>query len=450
MTRRTTSWSVTCSLVALAGLLLAGRVAVAQEQPAAARVVVDVTGQVDPAVLIPRLQAGFGEDFEAPIIVADQALDLGIGPWGVSAPGTLSGCDAEPITNGELEEATAKIEALILQTDYAEAQQKLTAAEGRLCAASELLSPAVLARIPFLHGVLLAYDGKTKDARAAFLKAVERQPEMTWDEGFPPLPREAFIEARTEAIKGSRTTMTLSATERPIPLYVDGVEVPVGKNEVLLVGEEHFVQGGDPRALSTAVLLTNAGRKLELVGAERFRAGLAMAPTEAEGKLAFGMLVTALVAKGYSEIIVVHEGDLDKVWRWNVIGWTWSQVALDTPMAVAKAGKTQAAGGILLGSGVVLALAGTIGAVTQWDKGSMLQDGMQSDAGLWDIDHEEYESYRSNQQAGVALAITGGVMAVAAIPVLVIGKKQLQAAGTLQASFGASPGAIRLGIQGRF
>jgi len=437
-------------MMALAVSLLAAQLAVAQDQPAATRVVVDVSGQVDQAALKPRLQAGFGEDFSAPILTSEQALDLGIGPWGVSAPGTLAGCAADPIANAELDEAVAKIEALILETDYAAAQQKLTTIENRLCAANELLSPAVLARIPFLQGVLLAYDGKTKDARAAFLKAVERQPEMTWDDAFPPLPREAFIEARTEAIKGSRTTLTLSATERPLPLYIDGVEIPAGKNEVLLVGEEHFVQGGDPAALSTAVLQTNAARKLELIGAIRFKAGLAQAPTDAEGKLAFGMLVTALVAKGFSEIIVVQEGNLDQVWRWNVIGWSWSQVALDTPQAVAKAGKIRTVGGILLGSGVALGLAGSIGAVTQWDQGNSLQDGMQSDAGLWDINHEEYESHRSNQQAGVALAVTGGVLAAVGIPLLVIGKKQQEAAGPVQASFAVTPGAVAVGVGGRF
>lgn len=160
----------------------------ADDEEVTARVVVDVAGTGSVDGILSHLQTAFGERFEARVVGVADAIDQGFGPWGVTTPAALETCPAEPISDAEIASAMDGIETAMMMLEYADADAGIDPLEGRLCAASGPLDPGILARIPFLRGVILYYAEDLLGARAAFRRAVELQPEMEWDANFPPIP----------------------------------------------------------------------------------------------------------------------------------------------------------------------------------------------------------------------------------------------------------------------
>ncbi len=441
-------WSLVCALALSTSA--AGVRAAEVEVPA--RVVVDVAGTGSVDGILDHLRTAFGERFDARVVGVADALDQGFGPWGVTAPASLEGCPAEPASGEQITAAMDEIETAMMMLEYADAGAGLDALEVRLCAASGPLEPAVLARIPFLRGVILYYDEDLVGARAAFRRAVELQPDMEWDANFPPDPQQVFLDAALDAIRSLHTVLSLPPGDRPARLLVDGVPVDGATAELEIVGSRHFLQAGAADgSLATVLLDAGTAERIELIGPRGAREGLALTPETAAGEVAFGLVARAAVARGHSEVIVLQQPGADQAWRYDVIDRRWERVSLVLGQQLSRARRVQTAGGILSGIGAGLAVAGTVIGLAAYTEGHDLQEPMLSDPGLYDLYIARYETLQRTSAAGFVILGAGGMMLAGGVPLLAHGAHvRGKALPEARVGLGGGPDGAWLGIGGEF
>ncbi len=421
------TWWLACiatlgTRVALAITLVSAGVAAA-EAPAP-RLVVDASAQGDPTAQLTQLRDAFGDPFEAQRALVDEALDYGFGPWGITAPATLQQCSAQPLSAGDLAEGLEEVEGLMLGLEYGDASARLSNLESRLCAASDPLEAAQVARVPFLLGICRFYAGDEASAKAAFLRAVERFPDLAWDDDFPPAPQQVFFAAVGAALQSPRTTLELRASDRPARVWLDGIEVSDELTTVTLIGTQHLLQvAGEDSAVATLLLETAEAAAIALVGPRRARAGLMESPQTPEGEMAFGLLVVAAHRRGHSEVLVLQAPLPELAWRYNDLDRRWTKVSLVLGKRLAQARRARTTGGLLMGMGTAVALSGAAIGFTNHSAGLDLLDEMDTDAGMYDLLVDEYEAHRKGMTAGFAMLAVGGALVGAGVPFLIQGER---------------------------
>jgi len=416
------------------------------------RLVIDVTGKADELATLAHLRNAFGDRFEADFSNADQALDQGFGTWGVAPPATLSGCGADPLSRDELLRQLAEIETLMQSLEYGDAGSKLSALEARLCAASDPLPTDALARIPYLLGIIHFYNEDQAASREFFRRAVERRPDMTWDEDFPPDPQELFQGALTDAIQLPRTTLLLLPGDTPPGLRVDGLEIGPDQDQVVVIGARHFVQ--TTRAdgsVTTATLDTGGADRVDVLGPIRAKQGLLLTPETEDGALAFGLLVEAARYRGYAEITVLQRELPDLAWQYNNIDRRWEQISLVLGKQLDQARALQVTGGVMIGVGAAMGIAGAVLGFTNYANGRDLQDEMASDAGLYELLSDEYEGHQQGAAAGFTMLGIGGGLAIGGIPLMAHGSTIRRGAITdPRLGLAASPDGASVGFSAEF
>jgi len=436
-------------LIAVVALGVAGH---CLAQTAWPRLVVDASGAGDPAAQLTQLRDAFGDPYEARHAQVEQALDYGFGPWGITPPATLQQCSAQPMSAPELSQKIAEVEALMLALEYGDATARLATLESRLCAASDRLEATQVARVPFLLGICRFYTGDEMSAQAAFLRAVERYPELSWDADFPPAPQQVFLVALSAALRSPRTTLELRTTDRPAKLWVDGIEVGAEQQTVTLIGTQHLLQVAEEEgATATLLLQTAEAQRIALVGPVRVRAGLMESPETEEGQMAHGLLVVAAHRRGHSEILVLQAPLPELAWRYNDVDRRWTKVSLVLGKQLVQARRLKTTGGILLGVGAALALSGAAIGFTHQSAGLDLLDEMDRDAGMYDILVDEYETHRQGMVAGFAMLAVGGALVGAGVPFLIQGDRvERSTVNDARLAVTASPEGIFVGLTAPF
>ncbi|MDP7111834.1 MAG: hypothetical protein QGH45_07715 [Myxococcota bacterium] len=401
---------------------------------AATRLVVELHG-VPGAEVLAHLREAFGASFEARVLGVDTFLQQGLGPWLVTEPARYEPCGGQPLPADELAATLVQVEEAMEVLDFGAAQVRLEELEGRLCAATDPLPPEALARIPYLMGILRYYDGDQDAAREAFRLALERQPKMEWDGDFAPEPQQVFLSSVGAALASPRSMLTLPSGDGPAGIWIDGVPVAEGADEVALVGEQHLLQlQSADGALVTVALATNAAPRIELVPGAVLHRGLGGDPTADGAAPAFAALASAATALGYAEVIVYAGPEPLHVWRYNLVEPVWVRLSTVLGKQLSRARGTQVAGLVLIGSGAAAAVVGTVVAIGNGGQARDLRDQMtlpdgQISGGLYALYGEDYEQVRARGNAGAGLALAGCVMAVAGIPLLAHGLKVQRAVG---------------------
>ena len=404
-------------------MLIAGPVH-ANEEIRPGRLVVDASGAGDPAEILTQLRDAFGDNYDAHVAGVEQALDHGFGPWAITAPATLQQCSAEPLSLVALDEAIGEIESLMLALEYGDATARLAHLESQLCAASDPLPAVTASRVPFLLGICRHYAGDEDSARAAFLRAVERLPELQWDPDFPPAPQQVFQRALSDAIRSPRTILELAEGDRPARLTVDGIALGDGQASVALIGPIHLLQldRGDGQ-IATLMLHTGEADHIQLLGPQQARAGLLESPQTEDGERAFGRLVVTARRLGYAEVLVLQTPRPDLVWRYNDVERRWAKVSLVLGHQLALARRARTTGGVLMGVGAALVLSGAAIGITSREHGQELLDEMEGDTGMYDLLFDEYEAHRRGTVAGFTVMGVGCALAGAGIPFIVHGAR---------------------------
>ena len=440
------AWTLLCTaMVTCAG---ASR---AQDLP---RLVVVLDDEAPVDETLAHLRAAFGEGYTAQISGVTEALDWGFGPWGVTAPASLHPCDAAPLSGDELARQMAEVEPLMQALEYGEARSRLRDLQARLCAATETLPVETVGRIPFLLGITHVY-GPPPDpeaAREAFRTAIHRHPDLEWDANFPPDAQELFMEAVLAAVRSPQVTLRLPFGDRPGRLFIDGVEVSHREPRVTLVGPRHLLQLHDADGVVHTLQFDSGGaEEVQWVSPVRVRGGLGLTPDLPEGAVAFGALLTAATQRDHTEVLVLSSATAELAWRHDVIDRSWSRVSLVLGRQLARAKAVRSTGGVLVGVGGAIAVAGAVLGAANHSLGLDLQDDMESDLGLYHHLIDEYEANQRGATAGFTLFGVGSAIALSGIPLIVHGTRMEQGAlNDPRLSAAASEEGAWIGLSGRF
>ena len=416
-----------------------------------ARLVVDLPGNSEPDAVIDHLKAAFGDRYDAQVADVAGALERGFGPWGVLPPAGIGPCDADPVGLEQIQAAVTEAEALMQALEYDQALEQLQALEAQLCGISEPVPAAVLARVPFLRGVIHYYAEHPAAARDAFRDAVLRQPEMEWDATYPPDPQQVFLDGVADAYRSERIALRLDAADRPETLLVNGAPVDPTVGEVELLGTDHILQFGSSDQVVTVVLHTGATEEVRLVGPGYVAAGLAMDMESPQGVAAFAVLAGAAEAAGYREVVVLAAPAAPTAWQYDDIDHTWTSVSLVLSKTLAQGRKVSSIGGVLIGAGAAVAVAGTVIGARNYTDGMALRSDMEADPGLYDHHLDEYSSFQAGSTAGYVMLGVGVGLVGAGIPLLIRGRSiQKGAVEPPKVALAPLDGGVAFGVSGGF
>jgi len=411
-------------------------------------------GEQDPDAALTHLRQAFGSEYDAAILGVPEALDRGFGPWVVDGPATLATCDRPALATDELLAELHEIEGLMQSLEYGDARSRLTALDGRLCAATEPLPPHALGRIPFLVGIALFYQqgDEPEFIRAWFRKAVERQPEIQWDANFPPDPQSLFMEAVGQVVRSPRVPLDVAPGDRPPQLYVDGAPIGADRLAVTLVGTEHFVQiGGAGEPLRTLVLQTRDAERVRWLGPGRVAAGLTETPRTDAGAEAFAALQRAAQQRGHTVVLVLQDPDPDLAWRYDAIERRWACVSLVMGRQLERAKQARDIGGVMIGAGAATAATGAAIWATNYQQGAELQGLMRSSHVAYNQLQDQYGANQRGANAGITVLCAGAAVAIAGIPVAIQGARMEKAAREdPRLGFVPSPEGVWLGVSGEW
>ena len=444
------TWAAVGLLTAL--VLVDDRDARAKDQ-SPSRVVIELTPGGDAEPVLAMLHRAFGESFQAEVVELEELLDTGIGPWMVAPPAQLHPCSIEPLPLATIESSLADIEGLVQSLEFESALEQIDSLEDALCASDGPLLNQVLARIPYLRGIGLFYLDDKEGARSAFKLASERDPDHEWDTTFPPDPQQVFLLGVADAIHAPRSQLHLPTEEQLGQLYLDGQLVGPESREVELVGERHLLQFGvEGDEVRGAWLEISDIDQVELVGPQTVRAGLADGPGTEAGDQAYSFLAGAAEAAGYSEVLMVHDPEGNRVWWFNSIDGAWKEISLAAGHKLRQSRSQKAAGGILLGAGGALMIAGGVIAAHNYAAATRLEQEMAGSAGMYALRIDEFKDHKLRSEVGLGLLVGGGVMSAIGIPMLIRGTDlQKKAPGDPRLTFIASPGEITwIGLSGEF
>ncbi len=428
-------------------LMVAGAASAAPQ----ARLVVDLPGDSDPDATIEHLKGAFGDRYDAHVADVTGALDRGFGPWAVLPPAEIGPCDADPVGLEEIQATVNSAEGLMQALEYDQALEQLEALEGQLCGISEPVPAETLARVPFLRGVIHYYAEHPAAARDAFAAAVLRQPEMEWDATYPPDPQQVFLDGVADAYRSDRIALRLDSADRPETLLVNGATVDPAVGEVELLGTEHILQFGAGEQVVTMVLQTGDTEEVRLVGSSYIAAGLAMDMESPQGAAAFAVLADAAEGAGYREVVVLDAPDAAVAWQYDDIDRTWTSVSLVLSKTLAEGRKVSSIGGVLIGAGAAVAVAGTVIGARNYTDGMALRQDMEADPGLYDHNLDEYGSYQAGSAAGYLMLGVGVGLVGAGIPLLIKGQSiQKGAVEPPKVALAPLDGGVAFGVSGGF
>ena len=140
-------------------------------------------------------------------------------PPSLTGVGELGVCAAAPRDAAAIEALVADAEGALAYVEDDRALSLLGQAASALTCLSEPLAPPLAARIYYLRGVALVSLGDRPGAWGALQQAVVFDPDLVWDEDFPPDGEPTLAAARAELAHAAPARLTLVAGG---PRFVDG------------------------------------------------------------------------------------------------------------------------------------------------------------------------------------------------------------------------------------
>lgn len=289
----------------------------------------------------------------------------------------------------------------------------------------------------FTQGMAAFYDDDASAAQAAFAQAAAIDPSRPWPEQYPPTAKPLYDEA-LRIMTASPPAKVISSV--PGEVMVDG-EKNYGKPILYPGGHMIFVPDSStslwvtiPRApaMSKDGLLIMTGAELLLgllAGNDKYAPWLSQLAEEE------GWPEIALVSK--DEVVIFREGGF-----FTPTGAKIKRSAGPSASAGAKANPATIAGIALIGVGAGIGAAGAGLNVSSYNKG-LPQIGSTL------IPRTEYDTYKTQNTAGLALTIAGAGVAVAGVVVTVVSLVSPKEELTVLPWMTADETSVGFGISGR-
>ena len=194
-----------------------------------------VYGSGDPATALARVIAA---DPDAKDLEARQLSDLLKGATAIMIGGTLKACEGNPTTLEGLNTLEEQIEGMVGYMEFENALTSLGHATDSLACLRDRIGEEVAPRLYFLEGIAAHGSGDEDRARRAFATALVFDPELLWDDYFPPDAKPLLDEARSQRDSDARASLTIYPTPGAGTLWIDGRVA----NDLSPVPGDHVVQ----------------------------------------------------------------------------------------------------------------------------------------------------------------------------------------------------------------
>jgi hypothetical protein len=275
-----------------------------------------------------------------------------------------------------------------------------------------------------------------------------------WDPSLPPTIQAAYQDARERVWQLGRGKMKVVVPDgwsvwvdgTLLESPADGFDVPPGR---------HLVQASADEAPVVGLVVTTRADTEALVVASGLLDGLEPTTGGASGLLSD--LLVGLQAEGRRVDYVVALGDPTTVFRWDGETGATSQVissaGLHRSGAAGAPGGRRTAGTVMIGVGAATLVAGAVIAGVTFGKGQPYSEMIGADAGYDDLYRGVAEDYQTGNQVGWGVAVAGGAILAAGIPLAAIAPRKFQdesATSDTTLSIQVSPAGARFGLSGRF
>jgi hypothetical protein len=371
----------------------------------------------------------------------------------------VASCAGEPVGGDALLGLVDEVADRVLMMEYLEASSALERIELALPCLVEAPPSTLLGRYHVLRGLVAFYAEGAEASTARFEEGLLVSPFLQWDETWPPQVRPAFDDAVVGALSAGTAFLSISGRlTAEGKLWLDGLEVDPRTRTTTLYEGTHLLQWQDAEgSLHSWLATVGQGDSLEAVHrrdavealltgtAERGLADYArervLAPVERERG---GRLV---VAQPW-EVVLFHEYDA-AFGRW----WLTDLAALRERRG--SGARMRTAGQVMLGTGIgAAAIGGLVAALATgegWDiYGQIFPEGVTLDSGtelgmgqvsVRDAQSVNYNWVRDIAGTGTGILIGGTTVAIAGIPLTVVGHRRATATGLHREPRPRAPGA---------
>ncbi len=324
----------------------------------------DITDAEQRAVSLVRLVAPDAGSLGPSIPLEEFRPDSGLFVAGTS----WRVCEDAPIAAASYRQAIDELYRDNLAVlDAQELIQRAQALEDKRLCLAEPVEPGVLARVPFLRGVIEDSEGHTDRAVEAFHQVLALDPHHPWDPEFPPSAEQLYLEVRAGLARRAKAELTVVVSSGST-VWLDGAPLAAGTIHIAPGG--HLIQLRRPGAedLEVMALDLEVGEWARVIDPAILRG-----PSDPNGDLdpqlggaLSGLAVLELVAP---QVWLVGLGDRPRVWSWQQGQFdvveipvpdavaTWSQPGTDRqrlPPGPVTVGMW-IAGAVLTGVGVAVA-----------------------------------------------------------------------------------------------
>ena len=313
-------------------------------------------------------------------------------PSRLEGGGELSWCEGAPTDLAGLQSSVEAAEKSLAYMEYEAAATSLGAAiEGMACL-TEPVDPSLAARAHYLQGITAHRSGFAEAATESFQQAFAFDPDLTWDDSYPPKAKTLFDVAKASSAEPVAVTVVPRAA-----LVVDGHKI---NGDLSLAPGRHLLQVGPNTA--TLELYPGTSPRLVLPGALK-------APETFDE----GARTTLGIVLGQDGLYVVDE----HIWTWDGVVWTdlgetQKSRRKEEPLGSIEAPRTEPRfhaatwpGFALLGLGAATTAVGYVGAMNHY--------GVASEATEWEVYEAEaadYQNYVWATRVGLGMTATGAVL----------------------------------------
>jgi hypothetical protein len=359
----------------------------------------------------------------------------------------LRSCAGAPLDGEDFAARVDAVAGQVLMMDYLAASGALAELEADVPCLADAPPPPVLGGYHILRGLVAWYAETPEIAADRFEEGLLVSPFLQWDDTWPPQVRPSFDAALAGALTAGTAFLSISEsiTARG-PLWLDGLVVDPRTRTTTLNEGTHLIQWKDEAGrLTSWVAHVGDGSSLELVHRDDAVAALLSGRAEPELTAHAHARVLAPVEREAGsrmfvaqpwEVVLFHEFDA-AAGRW----WLTDLAALESWRA---SGRRLRAGGVgmLIGGAATLLAGAVVGGLGRaWSNdvyddifpgdveradGSLLSFGSAAD--LSDLS-AEYGYARDMANAGVGIAVVGGVITIGGLPLAIGGHRRARATG---------------------
>lgn len=361
-------------------------------------------------------------------------------------------CEARPLDPGSLDDKLTTIQHLLDEVRLEEADLLLAQlAEVHACYPLRPGSLA-LAHESFLAGILAFYRDDAASVRSHFRAALARNPDLPWDDNYPPSAQQWFAEALLEVLREESSTLALDLPPGK-EVWIDGTAQETGNSTITTRPGLHLVHVGTAADGYSSVEVS-----LESAATATLVTGEALGRPDAlsgDAGLVVQLITGEIAGRGLSEAYVVRlPGEV-----WSVDPHEGALVPMEAPPGVVvtvddprKRSKVHPLGPVLMAAGAALAVGGGVMAGLEREQAMALHgaiEGLTEDDGSLNSMLTSFERHRSASYAGWGLLAGGGACVAVGIPLTLQLRRPVEVTVGVAAEMGDAPGfwGLQLSVQ---